>query len=207
MAGVGVYEIRCVASGMHYIGSTEDSFFERLRQHRNQLIRNAHANAHLQAAWNKYGPDAFRFRVVERVESGDVRAQEQKWIDTTSPQFNKMRKVGQCPLGQHVGLYEYCAALIKRIVVLLVECHALDAFLNHCYAGNPSRAFFGLPLPERLSHETRSRMSLAGRGISRGKGRPKSPQHRAAQSKARKLYVERMRSAGLWPPSFYTHAT
>jgi group I intron endonuclease len=59
----GVYLIRCVVSGKIYIGSTR-SILERWRHHRWHLRNGKHGNAHLQAAWDKYGDSAFRFEVL-----------------------------------------------------------------------------------------------------------------------------------------------
>jgi group I intron endonuclease len=64
-----IYQITNMANGHYYIGSAE-SFARREWQHKYDLKRGVHKNPHLQAAWNKYGADAFVFEVIEEVPSG-----------------------------------------------------------------------------------------------------------------------------------------
>lgn len=70
-----IYQITNMVNGKYYIGSAE-SFARREWQHKYDLKRGSHKNPHLQAAWNKYGADAFVFEVIENVapdrESFDV---------------------------------------------------------------------------------------------------------------------------------------
>jgi len=50
--------------------------------HRHTLRRGIHPSKHLQHAWNKYGPNAFTFSVIEVVErKEDLIATEQRWLD------------------------------------------------------------------------------------------------------------------------------
>lgn len=61
-----IYQITNMVNGKYYIGSAE-SFARREWQHKYDLKRGAHKNPRLQAAWNKYGADAFVFEVIEVV--------------------------------------------------------------------------------------------------------------------------------------------
>jgi group I intron endonuclease len=63
-----IYQITNMANGKYYIGSAA-SFARREWQHKYDLKRNAHKNPRLQAAWNKYGADAFVFEVIEELPS------------------------------------------------------------------------------------------------------------------------------------------
>jgi len=76
----GVYRIRCLPTGKIYVGSAVD-LYERWYEHRRNLRRGNHINAHLQAAWNKYGEENFEFSVLEFVEASALRQVEQTWID------------------------------------------------------------------------------------------------------------------------------
>lgn len=64
-----IYQITNMVNGKYYIGSAE-SFARREWQHKYDLKRNAHKNPRLQAAWNKYGAEAFVFEVLETVPEG-----------------------------------------------------------------------------------------------------------------------------------------
>jgi hypothetical protein len=70
-ADVGVYVVRCAASGESWVGSAPD-----LRTIWNRLaftLRQGSArNGSLQAAWTKHGADAFTFEVVERIDTEDL---------------------------------------------------------------------------------------------------------------------------------------
>lgn len=76
----GVYRIRCSPTGKVYVGSSL-TLGKRLNGHRRKLVTGKHANAHLQAAWNKYGPDAFVFEVIETVDAEYLLDVEQRHID------------------------------------------------------------------------------------------------------------------------------
>ena len=80
MKGKFIYKIRNVVNGKFYVGSTTNTR-ERFRTHRNRLRRNRHHAPHLQAAWNKYGEDCFKFEVVEDL-ADDVNLQgaEDRWL-------------------------------------------------------------------------------------------------------------------------------
>jgi hypothetical protein len=56
---------------------------DRCQHHQSSLRRRDHRNAHLQAAWNKYGEDSFKFTILELMDSADLLQAEQNWIDQT----------------------------------------------------------------------------------------------------------------------------
>jgi group I intron endonuclease len=81
MRKTGVYEIVHIASGKRYVGSASVSFASRLRCHRHDLKKQRHSSVLLQRAWNKYGPEAFEFRIVESTAPEHAIAVEQTFID------------------------------------------------------------------------------------------------------------------------------
>lgn len=96
----GIYKIINVINNKFYVGSAEN-FTRRKRIHWWMLRRGTHGNKHLQAAWGKYGEQAFTFVIVEELPEGvDVLAAENIWLkehvgkgycyniatDATSPQ-------------------------------------------------------------------------------------------------------------------------
>lgn len=77
----GVYKIVNLVNGKPYVGSTATSFRGRAYEHRKLLRKGRHPNIHLQRAWNKYGEEAFEFRVVQFCPPEDCLKNEQRWID------------------------------------------------------------------------------------------------------------------------------
>jgi group I intron endonuclease len=76
----GIYKIINVVNNKFYVGSAED-FTRRKRVHWWMLRRGNHANKHLQAAWLKYGEQAFTFVIVEELTvDADVLVAENVWL-------------------------------------------------------------------------------------------------------------------------------
>jgi group I intron endonuclease len=76
-----IYRIRNVVNQKFYVGSTT-GIRERFRTHRKRLRNNRHHCQHLQAAWNKYGEDCFKFEVLEvLVDEVDLQAVEDEWLN------------------------------------------------------------------------------------------------------------------------------
>lgn len=79
-----VYKITNIISGIYYIGSSIN-VKSRLANHKRDLERQKHCNAHLQASFNKYGVDAFTFEILEQYEDSMtvefVRGKEQELLD------------------------------------------------------------------------------------------------------------------------------
>ena len=70
----GIYKIINKINQHYYVGRS-NNFQSRWQAHRNKLRKGLHDNEHLQNAWNKYGPAAFEFIVVEYVD-GDISNQQ-----------------------------------------------------------------------------------------------------------------------------------
>lgn len=75
----GIYAIICNANGKIYIGSTND-LPRRKQKHFSLLRNNKHSNPLLQNAYNKYGEQAFEFRVIENCKEGKLLEREQYYI-------------------------------------------------------------------------------------------------------------------------------
>ncbi len=90
--GPCVYAIVNVMNGKRYIGSTVN-FQGRTQIHRNELRRGLHSNRYLQAAWNKYGEDAFVFGVTEEAPIDRIIEKEQSYLDAAQPNVYNMGKV------------------------------------------------------------------------------------------------------------------
>jgi group I intron endonuclease len=75
-----VYKIINVVNNKFYVGSAVN-YEKRKARHLWRLRRGDHANKHLQAAWLKYGAQAFVFAVVEEVTpDSDLLAAENVWL-------------------------------------------------------------------------------------------------------------------------------
>jgi group I intron endonuclease len=91
----GVYAIINSLTDCQYIGSSKDCM-KRFRQHWLDLQRGKHINRHLQAAWRKYGADAFYMIVLEDVESPtELLNREQEWLK--SGDYNLAPKADRPP--------------------------------------------------------------------------------------------------------------
>ena len=76
----GIYKIINVVNNKFYVGSTND-FKRRKTRHFSELRNGRHNNRYLQAAWIKYGEQAFVFVVVEDLPNGaDLLAAENNWL-------------------------------------------------------------------------------------------------------------------------------
>lgn len=85
----GIYCITCTITRKIYVGSARN-LRKRCAEHFNTLHRNEHHNPKMQAAFNKYGPDAFLFEVLELVLLPELlTAREQYWFEKLKPFGNK----------------------------------------------------------------------------------------------------------------------
>ena len=78
--GRGIYKINNVINNKFYVGSAVD-LKRRKTRHFSELRTGKHKNRHLQAAWVKYGEQAFVFVVVEELpDDADLLAAENVWL-------------------------------------------------------------------------------------------------------------------------------
>lgn len=89
----GIYEILNTANGKRYIGSAAD-LRVRMSVHRSTLNAGAHHSRYLQAAWGKYGADAFAFRTLLVCAPRDLLMFEQRAFDVMRPEYNICRIAG-----------------------------------------------------------------------------------------------------------------
>lgn len=76
----GVYCITNRSTGWFYIGATTLAITERWNRHIYMLDTGRHHNKRLQADWDEYGGQAFKFSVVEVVQdTSQVFIREQYW--------------------------------------------------------------------------------------------------------------------------------
>ena len=64
---MGVVELRCTATGQHFLGITRDAAKE-LNSLRAKLNGGGHPNRPLQQLWSEHGENGFDFRVADTLE-------------------------------------------------------------------------------------------------------------------------------------------
>ncbi len=84
----GIYKIINKTDGKYYVGSS-DNLKKRWYIHKYYLYNNKHQNQHLQYAWNKYGKDNFKFKIVENISKNKLLIIEQKYLDIAKIEQNK----------------------------------------------------------------------------------------------------------------------
>ena len=83
----GIYKITNLKNNKGYIGQSTD-IESRWKNHKIELRNNTHNNSHLQSAFNKYGEEAFEFRILETTFEENLDNAEEYWInyfDSTNP--------------------------------------------------------------------------------------------------------------------------
>jgi group I intron endonuclease len=94
-----IYKICNIISGRIYIGSAVD-VKRRWHHHRGHLFKGTHHSRTMQRSWEKHGPDAFAFGIVELItDKANLIKREQYWIDfydSSNPKtgFNIAPKAG-----------------------------------------------------------------------------------------------------------------
>ena len=198
MKGQFIYKIINTVNGKFYVGSTTNTR-ERFRVHRKRLRKGNHHAKHLQAAWNKYGENAFVFVVIETIPDGQsLQAAEDVWLAEHVGKehcYNKSRysdtpmrgiaKEDHPSFGRPKTEEER-----QAISATLKEFYAAD-ITNHPRFGkqhteevkerirqkklaNPTKAWLG----KERSDETKAKISAAQAGVAKATGRKVSEEGR-----------------------------
>ena len=89
----GIYEILNTVNGKRYIGSAKN-FKVRWSRHLSLLRLNKHYSKYLQASWNKYGEDAFKFLPILTCSKSMLLFYEQQLLDRVKPEYNTAPTAG-----------------------------------------------------------------------------------------------------------------
>lgn len=82
LSGVsGVYQIRNITNGKLYVGSANNLWRRKNKEHFKFLRENRHENTYLQHAFNLNGEENFVFEVIEFCKEKDLLNVEQYWLD------------------------------------------------------------------------------------------------------------------------------
>lgn len=174
----GIYQILHAADGRVYVGSAVH-IGRRWGVHRRRLNAGKHHSAKLQNAWCKYGPQAFSFHVLERVDDKALLLErEQEWIEKTKAAqtgFNVLPTAGS-----HLGA-KHSPETRQR--------------MSEAHAGRPKSPEHAAKVADalrgrRMTDEQRQKMSAAKLGKTFGKRDPAIGQRISAANKGRKLTPE-----------------
>ena len=88
----GIYIFTNLVNGKRYIGSSKN-LYNRLHEHKFNLMSNSAHNMHFQCAWNKYGEDSFIYGILEYCSLEEQFNREQFYIDLLVPEYNKSSHV------------------------------------------------------------------------------------------------------------------
>lgn len=84
-----VYKLINKLNGKFYLGSTKNYNIRRA-DHIRELNENKHHCIRLQHAWNKYGKNSFKFKIVEKCNIKNLLKREQHYLDTLKPYNDKI---------------------------------------------------------------------------------------------------------------------
>lgn len=145
-----IYKIRNVVNDNFYVGSTTDAR-TRFQAHKRRLRKGKHQSPHMQAAWNKYGEDCFKFEIVEVfVTAEELQPAEQKWLD------------------EHVGK-PHCYNLAAHTdAPMRGRKHTEDTLAKIAARRVPPRGENHYRYGKMLDAETRKKIGDAQRGVKKG---------------------------------------
>lgn len=86
----GVYCITNIINKKIYIGSTKNKLKRRFIEHKCGLNTNKHFNPYLQRSYNKYGIEAFEFKILEVTSKDSCKEREQYYLDLYKAYDNKI---------------------------------------------------------------------------------------------------------------------
>lgn len=189
----GIYAVAHIETGREYVGQAVN-LRRRWLTHQRQLRAGSHKNPHLQAAWNRYGEQAFLFAVIELCDPGCLNAREQAAFDERKPEFNLCRMAGSRYGIPHTPESKAKLSKANKGQKRSPEvCAAISAGLQGLRASDAARAKMrAAKLGKIMSAEAVANMSAAQRARARPsseydsrRGRKCSPEAVAKSAAAR----------------------
>jgi group I intron endonuclease len=174
-----VYQITNVANRKFYVGSSVKPR-TRFQTHRRQLRKGTHHCEPLQRAWDKYGEDCFRFKVIEQLDSVEaMHAAEDKWLIEHQGQPH-CYNVGTRAVAFFLGRTHTDEAKAKQSAGHAGMKHRLGHTNSPEHRARQSAAMRGIKKSPEHVEKIRQRMI----GTSYAKGRVETAEMRAARGRA-----------------------
>src|ERR1035437_2699650 len=94
----GIYKIKNIVNNHCYVGScsAKTGIEYRWCRHKHALNRNTHHSIILQRAWNKHGPNNFKFSIIEECSPEQCITREQYYLDLLHPKYNICKIANSC---------------------------------------------------------------------------------------------------------------
>ena len=185
----GIYRFVHVETGRCYVGSSV-CIKRRWYEHMLALKNGDHHSPFLQNAWDKYGPDAFLFEILEECDEVDLVVKEQFWMDRLDSAFN------MCPAAISCLGYQHTEETKERM---------RQARLGTTHSDETKAKISAVTKGRKLTPEHIAKISTKGRVLTeehRAKigaalaGKPKSIEARANMSRAQLERNARLRENG-----------
>lgn len=112
--GSGIYEIVNLVTNHRYIGSTSN-FYNRWKAHKSYLRNGKYKTSHFQRAWDKYGEDAFEFRIIVRIPIQSLLYCEQVFLNEEFGEYNSSPVAGSPNKGRKCSDEERAAMSVRMI--------------------------------------------------------------------------------------------
>jgi len=170
----GVYLITNTVNGKKYVGSSVD-VRGRMYKHRNHLLQGIHKNAHLQAAFAKYGEAAFSVSMIEECAKAALLGREQHHIDAVRPEYNVLPVAGSS-----IGYRHSPEARAKMTQANMGN----QRWLGRCHTDETKKKIGARRAGSKLSAEHAERIRQSLYGNQHTAGRPLSEEHKAKVSAA-----------------------
>lgn len=162
----GVYLWENMVNGKVYVGGAYRDFLTRLRAHEYALIRGDHYNKHLQRAWNKYGGENFKVRIIEICSPDKVLEREQFWIDEMNAADGRYGYNSSPTAGSSLGVKQSEETLEK----------------NRNKSEETKAKLRAAMLGRKHTEETKKKMKETNKGKGRAVGTKMPEKHRAKLS-------------------------
>jgi group I intron endonuclease len=179
----GIYQIKNLVNGSVYIGSSVD-IAKRFKTHKWSLKNKRHHNRHLQSAWNYYGSQNFIFEELKLVGVEELISEEQKYIDSVSPEYNLSPTAGNTLGYRHTDESRKSMSRSHMGKTLTPETKAK---MSAATSGELNPMY-----DKKHSDMTRRKMSESSKGISRNAGtnNPNSKLNPSTVKEIRSKYIK-----------------